>query len=89
MGNGELDDEVDGWVARHPAAVAHLPYDEATARLVFAGCDAYVMPSRFEPSGLGQLYAMRYGVESHSVASKTAFTSTALPTIGTRTATMR
>lgn len=61
VGNGELDGLIDEWVDRHPSAVAHLPYSEVTARLVSAGVDAYFMPSRFEPCGLGQLYAMRYG----------------------------
>lgn len=61
VGNGELDSVVDGWEAEHPAAVRHLPYDERTARRVFGGVDAYLMPSRFEPCGLGQMYAMRYG----------------------------
>ncbi|MFQ5555551.1 MAG: glycogen synthase, partial [Acidimicrobiia bacterium] len=61
VGNGELDPMVDDWVARHPDAIAHLPYSEPLARLVSAGADAYLMPSEFEPSGLGQLYAMRYG----------------------------
>ncbi|MEN8234780.1 MAG: glycogen/starch synthase [Actinomycetota bacterium] len=61
MGNGDLDPMVDAWVARHPRAVAHAPFDEPAARLVFAGCDAYLMPSQYEPCGLGQIYAMRYG----------------------------
>ena len=61
VGNGDLDDLVDGWVARHPGAVWHAPYTEDLARLVSAGIDAFVMPSRFEPCGLGQMYAMRYG----------------------------
>jgi starch synthase len=61
MGNGELDAMVDGWAERHPRAVAHVPFDESAARLVFAGSDAYLMPSQYEPCGLGQMYAMQYG----------------------------
>jgi len=36
-------------------------YSEAVAREVFAGADFYLMPSRFEPCGLSQMMAMRYG----------------------------
>ena len=61
VGNGDLDEVVDGWAARHPRAVWHAPYTEDLARLASAGADAYLMPSRFEPCGLGQMYAMRYG----------------------------
>ncbi|MDH3259540.1 MAG: glycogen/starch synthase [Acidimicrobiia bacterium] len=61
IGNGNLDVMVDGWQTRHPRSVRHLDYSEQLARMLFAGADAYFMPSQFEPCGIGQLYAMRYG----------------------------
>lgn len=36
-------------------------HDEALARRVYAACDMYLMPSQFEPCGLSQMIAMRYG----------------------------
>lgn len=61
MGSGDMDPLVDSWVDRYPKAIAHLPFDEPASRLIFAGADAYLMPSQYEPCGLGQIYAMRYG----------------------------
>jgi starch synthase len=47
---------------RFPDKVAvRVGYDEELAHRIEAGCDFYLMPSRFEPSGLNQMYSLRYG----------------------------
>ena len=46
----------------HPGQVAaHLTFDKILPHLVYAGADAVLIPSKFEPSGLTQMEAMRYG----------------------------
>jgi starch synthase len=61
-GDPALVKRVGGWARRHPAAARfHCGYDEALAHRLYAAADVLLMPSRFEPCGLGQMIAMRYG----------------------------
>ncbi|AHM04542.1 Glycogen synthase, ADP-glucose transglucosylase [Roseibacterium elongatum DSM 19469] len=47
--------------AHHENVAVHIGYDEAMSHRLIAGADAILVPSRFEPCGLTQLYALRYG----------------------------
>lgn len=46
---------------RHPNLAVKIGYDEALSHKMMAGGDAILVPSRFEPCGLTQLYGLRYG----------------------------
>ena len=49
-------------IKRHPKHIgAYLKFDETIAHRVYAGSDFFLMPSVFEPCGLGQMIALRYG----------------------------
>lgn len=64
LGNGdaELGARLAELARTHPARVAFAHgYDEELAHRIIAGCDIVVVPSRYEPCGLTQLYALRYG----------------------------
>jgi starch synthase len=64
LGTGEYHyHEFLYWLAqRYPGQVrAILGFDAEMAQRIYAGSDMFMMPSRFEPCGLGQLIAMRYG----------------------------
>lgn len=48
--------------ARFPTkAAVKVSFDEALSHRIEAGCDFFLMPSRFEPCGLNQMYGLRYG----------------------------
>lgn len=50
------------FAGRHPARVGvFIGFDDALAHLVEAGADMFLMPSKFEPCGLNQMYSLRYG----------------------------
>ncbi|MBN1938880.1 MAG: glycogen synthase GlgA [Candidatus Aminicenantes bacterium] len=47
---------------RHPGTIGlKIGYDDRLARKIFAGSDLFLIPSRYEPCGLTQMYAQRYG----------------------------
>ena len=61
-GRAQLEDDYRRHAAAHPDRVGvRIGFDAALAQRVYAGSDAFVMPSRFEPCGLGQMIALRYG----------------------------
>jgi len=64
LGTGEAyyEDMIRWAMQRFPEKIsANIFFDEAFARQVYAGADIYLMPSLFEPCGISQLIAMRYG----------------------------
>lgn len=64
LGSGQPEYEgiVHEMTAAHPGKVgSYVGFDIELAHLIYAGSDAFLMPSRFEPCGLSQLISMRYG----------------------------
>ena len=64
LGSGDpaLEGVMRGLAARFPGRVGvRIGYDEALSHRMFAGGDAVLVPSRFEPCGLTQMYGLRYG----------------------------
>lgn len=64
LGSGDavLASELRTAAERAPEDVGFVDgYDEALSHLMFAGADLFIVPSRFEPCGLTQMQAMRYG----------------------------
>ncbi len=61
-GQEEFEQRLLAFAESHPQRVGvFIGYDEMLAHLVEAGADMFLMPSRFEPCGLNQMYSLRYG----------------------------
>ena len=64
LGTGEarLEDRFRDLAAEHPGNVGvRIGYDNRLAHKIEAGADMFMMPSRYEPRGLSQIYSLRYG----------------------------
>ena len=63
LGSGDTDLEVAllELASQHEGVGVKIGYDEALSHRIIAGGDAILVPSRFEPCGLTQLYGLRYG----------------------------
>ena len=62
VGERDLVSALKAQAVRHPGDfVVVNEFDESLAHQVEAGCDMFLMPSRFEPCGMNQMYSQRYG----------------------------
>ena len=64
LGSGDkaLEAQFNDLAERHPTLVSmNTGYHEHLSHNIMAGCDMFIMPSRFEPCGLNQLYGLAYG----------------------------
>ena len=64
LGTGEkkIKDSLQAAAKKHPNRLSfYSTFDEAFAHLIEAGSDMFLMPSRFEPCGLNQMYSLKYG----------------------------
>jgi len=63
LGTGEpwCEEELSALQSRLPNLRVYLEFNNKTAHLIEAGSDFFLMPSRYEPCGLNQMYSLRYG----------------------------
>ncbi len=61
-GEPKYEEVLQRFAEQNPTRLAvHIGYNEGLAHLIYGAADMLLMPSRFEPCGLSQLYSMRYG----------------------------
>ena len=61
-GDREYHEQLQAFRDRHPDRVGiYLGFNEGLAHVIEAGADLFLMPSRYEPCGLNQMYSLRYG----------------------------
>jgi len=61
-GQKQLEQDLKDISAQNPDQIAvHIGYDEGIAHRIEGGADMFLMPSRYEPCGLNQIYSLRYG----------------------------
>ena len=64
LGSGDeaIQDAIQGFAKRHPGRVGlSIGFNESLAHEIMAGVDIFLIPSRYEPCGLTQMYALKYG----------------------------
>ena len=61
-GNRSFEQRLYNFAETHPDKISiNIGYDESLSHMIEAGADIFLMPSRFEPCGLNQMYSQRYG----------------------------
>ncbi len=64
LGTGDLKYHLilEEMVEKYPKVISlHLKFDDSLAHKIYAGSDIFLMPSKYEPCGLGQMISLRYG----------------------------
>lgn len=92
LGSGEpyLESQFKALAAQYPQQVSvTIGYNEPLSHRMMAGVDLFIMPSRFEPCGLNQMYGLRYGtppVVNHTGGLADSVTNTKASTLADHTA---
>jgi starch synthase len=61
-GDQKYHDILEAMVKKYPKVISlHIKFDDTLAHKIYAGSDIFLMPSKYEPCGLGQMISLRYG----------------------------